>query len=78
MKPAFGEFSWGDVNLPRKNEKPKKNQTYNNKKCKEGATMYSIQSALLWSESKATFTPDSRPTPDQCRPIFMAWSGMIG
>ena len=28
--------------------------------------------------NKATFTPDSRPTPDQCRPIFMAWSGMIG
>ena len=27
---------------------------------------------------KATFTPDSRPTPDQCRPILMAWSGMIG
>ena len=27
---------------------------------------------------KATFTPDARPTPDQCRSIFMAWSGMIG
>ena len=33
-----------------------------------------------WSaiERNATFTPDSRPTPDQCWPIFMAWSGMIG
>ena len=26
----------------------------------------------------ATLTPDSQPTYDQCRPIFMAWSGMIG
>ena len=24
--------------------------------------------------NKATFTPDSRPTYDQCRPILMAWS----
>ena len=27
---------------------------------------------------KASFTPDSRPTYDQCRPIFIVWSGMIG
>ena len=27
---------------------------------------------------KATFTPDARPTPAHSRPIFMAWSGMIG
>ena len=27
---------------------------------------------------KATFKPDSRPTPDKCRPIYIAWSGMIG
>ena len=27
---------------------------------------------------KATFTPDSRPTPDKCRPIFMAWSVWSG
>ena len=27
---------------------------------------------------RATFTPESRTTYDQCRQIFMAWSGMIG
>ena len=28
--------------------------------------------------SKATFTPDARPTPAHSRLIFMAWSGTIG
>ena len=28
--------------------------------------------------AKATFTPDARPIPAHSRPIFMAWSGMIG
>ena len=32
----------------------------------------------LHSPPKATFTSDARPTPAHSRPIFMAWSGMIG
>ena len=32
----------------------------------------------LWELAKATFTLDTVPTYDQCRPIFIAWSGMIG
>ena len=39
---------------------------------------YGKSSCLREMYGKATFTSESRPAPDQCRFLFMAWSGMVG